>query len=96
MRIDLNTRIPQLEDSGQSASTARNAPGSVAGGRAEDSAELSSAQGRVSALATAANQLPEIRQDKVAALAKVIAQGTYAVTPEQTAAALFSAMQSYA
>jgi anti-sigma28 factor (negative regulator of flagellin synthesis) len=39
------------------------------------------------------NQLPEIRQDKVAALQRAIGEGSYQVTPGQAAEALISAMQ---
>ena len=44
-------------------------------------------------LASQVNQLPEIRQDKVAALQRAVQAGNYHVTPAQTAGALFSAMQ---
>ena len=39
------------------------------------------------------NQLPEVRQDKVAALQRAIQEGSYQVTPGQAADALMSAMQ---
>jgi anti-sigma28 factor (negative regulator of flagellin synthesis) len=47
----------------------------------------------VQQLASQVSQLPEIRQDKVAALQRAVQAGTYQVTPAQTAGALFSALQ---
>jgi flagellar biosynthesis anti-sigma factor FlgM len=95
MRIDLNAIIPEAPDPGQSAKSAAQAtsgsssPG-LAGG---DTAKLSQDQGRVQQLAAEVVQLPEIRQDKVAALQRAIQEGTYPVTPGQSAEALISAMQ---
>jgi negative regulator of flagellin synthesis FlgM len=55
-----------------------------------DSAELSMDYARVASLASQINGLPEIRQEKVAALSNAIQQGTYDVSPEQTADAMLS------
>jgi flagellar biosynthesis anti-sigma factor FlgM len=96
MRIDLNAIIPEAPDPGQStksgsqlASGSSSAEG-LAGG---DTAKLSPDQGRVQELASQVNQLPEIRQDKVAALQRAIQEGSYRVTPGQSAEALISALQ---
>jgi flagellar biosynthesis anti-sigma factor FlgM len=95
MRIDLNAIIPEAPDPGQSAKSAAQAtsgsssPG-LAGG---DTANLSQDRGRVQQLAAQVIQLPEIRQDKVAALQRAIQEGSYQVTPGQSAEALISAMQ---
>jgi flagellar biosynthesis anti-sigma factor FlgM len=96
MRIDLNAIIPEAPDPGQSAKTASQAASgstSAAGLAGGDTAQLSPDQGRVQQLASQVNQLPEIRQDKVAALQRAIQDGSYQVTPGQAAEALISAMQ---
>jgi flagellar biosynthesis anti-sigma factor FlgM len=98
MRIDLNTIIPEAPDPGQSAKSASQAASGTASadGRAGgDTATLSQSQGRVQQLAAQAIQLPEIRQDKVAALQRAIQAGSYQVTPGQTAGALIAAMQNH-
>jgi flagellar biosynthesis anti-sigma factor FlgM len=97
MRIDLNAIIPEAPDPGQSKSGSPVAPeSSIAGGLAGgDTATLSQDQGKIRQLASQVNLLPEIRQDKVAALQRAIQQGSYQVTPGQTAGALISAMQNY-
>jgi anti-sigma28 factor (negative regulator of flagellin synthesis) len=93
MRIDLNPAMPQAVDSGPSAKPAFNSSSGTAGrGSIADVADLSTDYVRVQALATAVSQLPEIRQDKVAALAEKVRSGNYAVTSEQTAEALLSDM----
>ncbi len=93
MRIDLNALIPEAPDPGQSTkSQASGSPnaGAVSGG---DTAKLSQDQARVQELAFQVKQLPEIRQDKVAALQRALGEGTYSVTSEQSAEALISAIQ---
>jgi flagellar biosynthesis anti-sigma factor FlgM len=57
-----------------------------------DFAQLSTDQVKVQALSTAVLQLPEIRQDRVAALAEQVQNGTYQVTAQQTAEALLTAL----
>ena len=57
-----------------------------------DVAKVSSEHSRVQALAAEISKLPEIRQQKVAELADKIRKGTYEVTPQQTAEALFGAL----
>jgi len=95
MRIDLNAIIPEAPDPGQSAkSGSQVASGSSSAGLGGgDTAKLSQDQGKVQELASQVNQLPEIRQDKVAALQRAIQDGGYQVTPSQAAEALISAMQ---
>jgi flagellar biosynthesis anti-sigma factor FlgM len=95
MRIDLNAIIPEAPDPGQSAKSAAQATSgsSSAGLAGGDTAKLSQDQGRVQQLAAQVIQLPEIRQDKVAGLQRAIQEGSYQVTPGQSAEALISAMQ---
>jgi flagellar biosynthesis anti-sigma factor FlgM len=92
MRIDLGAILPEAPEPGQSAKpNVRPALNGVhAGG---DTAKLSQSQGRIDELTSQVKQLPDIRQEKVAALKLAIEQGSYQVTPGQAAEALISAMQ---
>lgn len=87
MRIDNNTRIPDAAQTGQTKPSSSVVAGSGSG-LASDTAKLSTGQSAVQALAAKVNELPEVRQDRVAALASAIRNGSYQVTPEQTADAL--------
>ena len=96
MRIDLNAIIPEAPDPGQSTKSGSRVVSNSSSGEglaAGDTARLSQDQGRVQALDSQVNQLPEIRQDKVAALQRAIEGDSYRVTPEQAAEALLSAIQ---
>jgi flagellar biosynthesis anti-sigma factor FlgM len=93
MRIDLNPNIGQTPDPGESNKPGlRSSSGPASNDLAADVAKLSPDYVRTQVLTEAVNQLPEVRQDKVAALAQLIRSGNYAVTPEQTAEALLSHM----
>ena len=95
MRIHSDMHIPQAADTGEaSRSAARSAAVGRSGALASDSSELSSAQANVPALAATVNQLPDVRQEKVAALAQLVRNGTYSPRPEQAAEALMSYMQA--
>ncbi|HUK23294.1 MAG TPA: flagellar biosynthesis anti-sigma factor FlgM [Terriglobales bacterium] len=95
MQVNLNPRSPEAQDVGQAAQTAARASAAAGSGTsvAEDKAQLSSDQARVQSLAAQVNNAPEIRQEKVEALRRVIREGSYQVTPEQTAEAMLSDMQ---
>jgi len=95
MRIHSDMHIPQAADSGAAARpAARTVAADNSGALASDSSKLSSAQANVPALAATVNQLPEIRREKVAALAQLVRNGTYSPRPEQAAEALMSYMQT--
>lgn len=95
MRINPNTGIGQANDPQLAASGAKNAPAaSSSGTRSNDTAQLSTDQVRVQALAAQANAVPEIRQEKVAALGRALRDGSYQVSPEHTADALISELLS--
>jgi len=102
MRINLNsinlnssTKAQETAEAGQGAPSARAASGAAGGAAAStDKTVLSPDQARVQSLAAEVNQLPDIRQEKVAALGRAIQQGTYDVTPEQTAEALLGELQA--
>ena len=59
---------------------------------AADVANPSADYVRAQTLAATLSQLPEVRREKVAALAEMVHSGNYAVTPEQTAEALLAHM----
>jgi flagellar biosynthesis anti-sigma factor FlgM len=96
MRIGLNAGIPQLPDP-QQPSTKSGSP--AVGGSSElsaGSAKFSWDESRAQSLSAAAGELPEVRQERVAALAQRVSSGTYAVTAEQTAEALMAHMNEAA
>lgn len=91
MRIDLTTSIGQTANAAESTQASPKSPSSPAVGQApSDVASLSSDYVKVQALTAAISGLPEIRQEKVAALAEGLRNGTYAVSAEQVAEALVS------
>jgi flagellar biosynthesis anti-sigma factor FlgM len=93
MRIHSDINIPPTPETGQAAkSNSQAASGIMSGALAADTSELSSGGANVLALAAAVKQLPEVRQEKVAALAQQVLGGSYSPPPEQSAAALMSFM----
>jgi hypothetical protein len=93
MRIHSDLNIPQASATGQLAKSGSQAvSGTTNGALASDTSQLSSAGTNVVALTAAVNQLPEIRQGKIAALAQQVRGGAYSPPPEQSAAALLSYM----
>jgi flagellar biosynthesis anti-sigma factor FlgM len=95
MRIDLNA-IPEAPDSDPSSKSGGPGASANAGSASltgADTAQLSQDAGKVQELASQVNQLPEIRQDKVAALQQAIKEGSYTVTAGQSAEALMSAIE---
>jgi flagellar biosynthesis anti-sigma factor FlgM len=95
MRIDLNPS-PEAQEAGPATPAGARTNAAAAGGTAlgSDTAQLSSDQGRVQSLSAQVNNLPEIRQEKVDAVRRVIRDGSYQVTPEQTAEAMLSDMRA--
>jgi flagellar biosynthesis anti-sigma factor FlgM len=95
MRIDLNLKTPETPDPAQTAkSGAQVNSGAGSAGLNRDTAVLSPDQSRVQALAAQVSQLPEIRQEKVAALGRAIQTGVYQVKPQETAEAILSEIQT--
>jgi flagellar biosynthesis anti-sigma factor FlgM len=91
MRIDLNTRTPELSENNSASNqptVRRSAPDGVSH---EDQATLSSSA-RVASLATQVRQLPEIRETRVLALSRLIREGQYQANPDQIASSMFSEM----
>ena len=92
MRIDPNSRTTAPESA---ATTASGRAGSAPGGqRSKDAAGSPALQTRAGALAAQVNQLPEVRQKRVAAIASAVREGTYRVSPEQTAEAILSELHA--
>lgn len=93
MRIDLNASVGQTPDAGPAGKAGSRAMAGAGNAVPEaDSAHLSTDQTKVQALSAAVLQLPEIRQEKVAALAEQVQKGSYLVSAEQTAGALLTAL----
>jgi flagellar biosynthesis anti-sigma factor FlgM len=91
MRIDL-TGIREPQDAERPEQSSGRARGGVgpAGALADDKAEISLDQVRVQALVAQASRVPDVRQQRVAALGRAIQQGSYEVSPEQTAEAMLT------
>ena len=93
MRIDLNHRLAEIGESAEQANPRAAAGASGKTALADDRAELSADQARVQSLAREVNRLPDVRQQKVEALSLAVRQGSYEVSPEQTADAMLLEMQ---
>lgn len=59
-----------------------------------DSAQLSSGPSSIAALTAAASQFPDVRQDKVAALASLVQSGNYNVSASETAEAMIAQIRA--
>jgi flagellar biosynthesis anti-sigma factor FlgM len=98
MRIDLTPKGPESPDeskrisSGGTNAKAKPTSASNASDETSDRAELSPDQTRVRALASQVSDLPEIRQERVAALSAAVRNGSYNVSPDQTAKAMMTEM----
>jgi flagellar biosynthesis anti-sigma factor FlgM len=92
MRIDLNASLLGAPDAARpNKSSSRNGAASSSRETADgDVTQLSPDQIRLRSLESRVNSMPEIRQERVEALGKAIRNGTYDVTPEQTAEAMLS------
>jgi len=89
MRIDLYgpQSLPEAEHR-PAANSASNASSSSGAASAEDQAQFSGAHVQVAALAAQANQLPEIRQERVQPLRQLVNSGRYALDPEKIAGSM--------
>jgi flagellar biosynthesis anti-sigma factor FlgM len=90
MRIDPNIRTPEAADAARPAKSNSKSASRTAGGEGLDQAQLSHDQAHLHALEAKVNGLPEVRGEKVEALRQVVRDGSYEVTPEQTAEAMFA------
>ena len=92
MRIDLNLGNSPAVDSTQPVKPEASGSAAKSSNLAADVANPSADYMRAQALTAGLSQLPEVREEKVAALAEKVQNGSYAVSPEQTAEALMSHM----
>jgi flagellar biosynthesis anti-sigma factor FlgM len=96
MRIDLSNSIQQTLDPAGSANSTRTSSQSKATDSAADVTKLSPEYEKVQSLAASVSQVPEMRQERVAALSESIRAGNYGVSSKQTAEALLSYMSGTA
>ena len=91
MRIDRNAILPGLsETSGVPRETITNSTQSQSRS-ASDVATLETAS-KISVLAAQVRQMPDVRQEKVMALARAVRSGQYKVDGNQIAGSMFAAM----
>ncbi len=103
MRNDPNTTVAPPENSiccsarGANARASASAPVAAkasAEERSSDPSEFLSTQSRAAVLASRLNQLPAVREEKVAAIANAVKRGTYQVSAAQTAEAILSELNA--
>jgi len=98
MRIDLNQGTQAVPESNRTSGEGSSAAGATAASHGlgevlgQDQAQLSGAHVQVEALAAQAAQLPEAREERVAALRQAVTSGQYHPDPEQVAGAVFEHM----
>jgi flagellar biosynthesis anti-sigma factor FlgM len=93
MRIDLHSGIRET-GSAESCRAGTRAAHKEPGSKAGDAIEVAWNQAGVQSLTAAALRSPEVRQEKIAALAEKIVTGSYNVTAEQLAGAMVTQMAS--
>jgi len=96
MRINPNARTPDIaEERSDRIGSSVQRPAAEAARSTEDRAQISTLS-KSHALAAQAQQAPEVRAARVAALARAIGEGSYAPNSDQIADSLFSEMQAQA
>jgi flagellar biosynthesis anti-sigma factor FlgM len=92
MRVDAPLINPENLDSQKvenpGSSTTQTRPTSVKS--SQDQARLSVDAGKIEQLKAQVSSLPEVRQDRVAALSQAVQSGSYQVTDQQLASAIHS------
>lgn len=93
MRIDPNARSPEAVEAGRPAKTpARSDSRGAAEVGPKDQARASFDKVELHSLEARAQQLPEVRQEKVEALRRAVRDGSYDTPPDKTAEAMLSEM----
>lgn len=92
MRIDLNLGINQTPDAAKVAEPEMASGLAPKSELSVDVANPSADYVRAQTLTATLSQLPDVREEQVAALAEVVRSGNYAVTAGQTAEALMAHM----
>ena len=92
MRIDANLPLSNAPESGSSKEASRKGrvslPPTFLG--PTDEAQLSGASDQVSALHAELSKIPDVRQERVNALADAMRQGTWKPSPRDIAQAMFA------
>ena len=94
MRIDLGSNLLPSEGAPSVQSGARSGEAVRSSGPESAPAQLSTDHFSAAALSAAVSQFPEVRQEKVAALAEQLRTGNYEVSAKQTAEAMVSQMRA--
>jgi anti-sigma28 factor (negative regulator of flagellin synthesis) len=90
MRIDNHGNLEATDVSTRSVSQPDSSSQQAVQIAAQPTTEDSTYQSAVSALVAQVNRQPEIRQEKVAALAQQVRAGTHDIAPSETAEAIFA------
>jgi len=93
MRIDLNpSSMPELERSSNSAGATKVAGGATphATPGTGDVAQLATGSEGVGSLRVQLDKVPDIRQERVAALRQAVTNGTFKISPERIAEAMLA------
>ena len=93
MRIDLSSEV-RTSESKQSVAGARSSQPTAASGPKSEAAGLSSQDLSAAVLTAAVAQFPELRQEKVAALAEQVRSGRYELSAQKTAEAMLAQMRA--
>jgi flagellar biosynthesis anti-sigma factor FlgM len=96
MRIDPNVRTPEAAEAARADKANARAANRTSGGEGLDKAQLTGDQTHLQSLAAKVSGLPEVRAEKVEALRRVIRDGNYEVSAEQTAEAMFAELAARA
>jgi len=92
MRVDGNGGL-QIAGDLTSGNRTESKASQIAAGRNQDQATISQQHKQVHSLVAQVSSAPEIRQEKVAAVATAIRNGSYNVSPDSTASALLEQMR---
>jgi flagellar biosynthesis anti-sigma factor FlgM len=95
MRIDGSTvaqPLPENEWSNQPAATSSNTSAAASSALGEDQAQLSGTRAHVQDLAAQVSHFPEVREERVNTLRRVVQSGSYQPGSSQVAGALFDHM----
>lgn len=95
MRIDFQSGPPAAPENDRTSLPNNPGASRVSGPNSGgDQAQLSGAHVQVTALAAAASQLPEIREERVQALREAVVGGGYHPNPDKIASAMLAHMVS--
>ena len=94
MRIDLNSELLPSESTQSVKTGAKVGAAAMASAPSGEAAEPSSQLLSAAALTAAVSQFPEVRQEKVAALAEQLRAGTYDLSPQKTAEAMLAQIRA--